>query len=340
MLRFKLFRRVSFFITLLLIIISSGTIGFMLIEDWNFNDSFFMTIITISTVGFGAVHPLSPNGMIFTSILIISSFGTFAFAINSITSFLAGGEYKRFLIERKEMKELEKLKNHVIICGFGRVGMQVAMDLKAHETPFVIIENDREFLSTFENEHDFKILVGDASQDENLIKAGIHSAKALISCLPKDADNLYVVLSAKEIKKDLLVISRASNQSTVNKLRIAGAQNVIMPNAIGGSHMASLISTPDVVEFIDIIRLQGSQGANIESISFNDLPDQFRNKTIGELEAKKITGVTIIGFRAPNGEYFINPDNEIEVVPQSKLFVLGNQEQIKKFNKLFGISNG
>ncbi len=340
MLRFKLFRRVSFFITLLLIIISSGTIGFMLIEDWNFTDSFFMTIITISTVGFGAVHPLSPNGMIFTSILIISSFGTFAFAINSITSFLAGGEYKRFLIERKEMKELEKLKNHVIICGFGRVGMQVAMDLKAHETPFVIIENDREFLSTFENEHDFKILVGDASQDENLIKAGIQSAKALISCLPKDADNLYVVLSAKEIKKDLLVISRASNQSTVNKLRIAGAQNVIMPNAIGGSHMASLISTPDVVEFIDIIRLQGSQGANIESISFNDLPDQFRNKTIGELEAKKITGVTIIGFRAPNGEYFINPDNEIEVVPQSKLFVLGNQEQIKKFNKLFGISNG
>jgi voltage-gated potassium channel len=144
----------------------------------------------------------------------------------------------------------------------------------------------------------------------------------------------------KELKKDLLVISRASNQSTVNKLRIAGAQNVIMPNAIGGSHMASLISTPDVVEFIDIIRIQGSQGANIESISFNDLPDQFRNMTIGELEAKKITGVTIIGFRGPDGQYIINPDNDTEVVPQSKLFVLGNLEQIKKFNKLFGISNG
>ena len=340
MLRFKLFRRISFFLTLLSIVISSGTVGFMFIEGWNFTDSFFMTIITISTVGFGAVHPLSSNGMLFTSVLIISSFGTFAFAINSITSFLAGGEYKKFLIERKEMKELDKLKNHVIICGFGRVGMQVAMDLKAHDTPFVIIENDREYINNFENEHDYMVLVGDASQDENLIKAGIHQAKALISCLPKDADNLYVVLSAKELKKDLLVISRASNQSTVNKLRIAGAQNVIMPNAIGGSHMASLISTPDVVEFIDIIRIQGSQGANIESISFNDLPDQFRNMTIGELEAKKITGVTIIGFRGPDGQYIINPDNDTEVVPQSKLFVLGNQEQIKKFNKLFGISNG
>ncbi len=340
MLRFKLFRRISFFLTLLSIVISSGTVGFMFIEGWNFTDSFFMTIITISTVGFGAVHPLSSNGMLFTSVLIISSFGTFAFAINSITSFLAGGEYKKFLIERKEMKELDKLKNHVIICGFGRVGMQVAMDLKAHDTPFVIIENDREYINNFENEHDYMVLVGDASQDENLIKAGIHQAKALISCLPKDADNLYVVLSAKELKKDLLVISRASNQSTVNKLRIAGAQNVIMPNEIGGSHMASLISTPDVVEFIDIIRIQGSQGANIESISFNDLPDQFRNMTIGELEAKKITGVTIIGFRGPDGQYIINPDNDTEVVPQSKLFVLGNQEQIKKFNKLFGISNG
>lgn len=340
MLRFKLFRRVSFFISLLLIVITSGTVGFMIIEGWNFTDAFFMTIITISTVGFGAVHPLSPNGMIFTSILIISSFGTFAFAINSITSFLAGGEYKRFLIERKEMKELEKLKNHVIICGFGRVGMQVAMDLKAHGTPFVIIEIDRDCINNFDNEDDVMVLVGDASQDDNLMKAGIQNAKALISCLPKDADNLYVVLSAKELKKDLLVISRASNQSTVNKLRIAGAQNVIMPNAIGGSHMASLISTPDVVEFIDIIRLQGNQGANIESVSFNDLPDQFKNMTIGELEAKKITGVTIIGFRGPDGKYVINPDNETEVVPQSKLFVLGNQEQIIKFNKLFGISNG
>lgn len=339
MLKSKLFRRISFFVFLLLTVISAGTFGFMLIEGWNFIDSFFMTIITISTVGFGVVHPLSNSGMIFTSVLIISSFGTFAFAINSITSFLAGGEYKRFLMERKEMKEFDKLKNHVIICGFGRVGIQVAYDLKAHGTPFVIIESDRDIIEEFENEHGFLFLVGDSTQDENLVKAGIHHAKALISCLPKDADNLYVVLSAKELQKSLLIISRASNQSTVNKLKIAGAENVIMPNAIGGSHMASLISTPDVVEFIDVIRLQGNSGVNIESISFSELPDRFRNKTIGQLEAKKLTGVTIIGFRTPSGEHIINPDFDIEVVPKSKLFVLGTQEQIEKLNKLFGISH-
>lgn len=318
---------------------TAGTSGFMIIEEWNFVDSFFMTIITISTVGFGAVHPLSPEGMMFTSILIISSFGTFAFAINSITSFLAGGEYKRFLMERKEMKEFDKLRNHVIICGFGRVGLQVALDLKAHHTPFVIIENDRSIIEEYENEHNFLFLVGDSTLDENMIKAGIHNAKALISCLPKDADNLYVVLSGKELNKKLLIVSRASNQSTVNKLKIAGAENVIMPNAIGGSHMASLISTPDVVEFIDVIRLQGNSGVNIESISFSELPDEFKNKTIGQLEAKRLTGVTIIGFRTPSGEYIINPDFDIEVIPQSKLFVLGTQEQIIKLNQLFGLSN-
>ena len=335
----KLVRRISFFVFLLIGIITTGTIGFMFIEKWNFIDSFFMTIITISTVGFGQVHPLSSEGMLFTSVLIILSFGTFAFAINSITSFLAGGEYKRFLTERKEMKEFDKLKNHVIICGFGRVGIQVALDLKAHNTPFVIIENDRASIDAYENEHDFLFLVGDSTLDENIVRAGVHSAKALISCLPKDADNLYVVLSAKELNSKLLIVSRASNQSTVNKLKIAGAENVIMPNAIGGSHMASLISTPDVVEFIDVIRLQGNAGVNIESISFSELPDEFKNKTIGQLEAKRLTGVTIIGFRTPSGEYLINPDFDIEVVPQSKLFVLGTQEQINKLNKLFGISH-
>ena len=165
MLKSKLFKRISFFVFLLLTVISAGTFGFMVIEGWNFIDSFFMTMITISTVGFGVVHPLSNTGMIFTSILIILSFGTFAFAINSITSFLAGGEYKRFLMERKEMKEFDKLKDHVIICGFGRVGLQVAYDLKAHGTPFVIIENDRDIIEEYENEYGFLFLVGDSTQD-------------------------------------------------------------------------------------------------------------------------------------------------------------------------------
>ena len=339
MFKSKLFKNIYFFVGLLVGVITCGTIGFMLIEDWSFVDSLFMTIITISTVGFREVHSLSSGGMIFTSILIISSFGTFAFALKSITNFLAGGEYRRYVKDKKIMKEMNKLQKHVIICGFGRVGMQVAEDLKAHGTKFVVIENNEEIISEFEGQPGYLFLKGDSTLDENLIRAQISTAKALICCLPKDADNLYVVLSAREIKNNLFIVSRASNQSTVNKLKIAGAQNVIMPDAIGGSHMASLISNPDVMEFLDIIRVQGYKGANIESISFNELPDQFKNKTIGQLEAKRLTGVTIIGFKTPNGDYLINPDFEIEVVAQSKLFVLGSPEQIEKLNHLFGLSH-
>ena len=339
MFKSKLFKNIFFFIALLLFVITIGTIGYMFIEGWGFIDSLFMTMITISTVGFREVHPLSTNGMLFTSFLIISSFGTFAFAIKSITNFLAGGEYRRYINERNTMKEFDKLNNHVIICGFGRVGMQVAEDLKAHGTRFVVIESNEEIIKEYEIQPGYLFHKGDSTLDENLIKARITSAKALICCLPKDADNLYVVLSARELKGNLFIVSRASNQSTVNKLKIAGAQNVIMPDAIGGSHMASLISNPDVMEFLDIIRVQGYNGANIESISFNELPDQFKNKTIGQLEAKRLTGVTIIGFKTPSGEYLINPDYEIEVVAQSKLFVLGNPSQIEKLNNLFGIEH-
>jgi voltage-gated potassium channel len=339
MFKSKLFKNIYFFVGLLVGVITCGTIGFMVIENWSFVDSLFMTIITISTVGFREVHPLSPIGMIFTSILIILSFGTFAFALKSITNFLAGGEYKRYVKDKKILREMNKLQKHVIICGFGRVGMQVAEDLKAHGTKFVVIENNEEIITEYEGQPGYLFLKGDSTLDENLIRAQISTAKALICCLPKDADNLYVVLSAREIKNNLFIVSRASNQSTVNKLKIAGAQNVIMPDAIGGSHMASLISNPDVMEFLDIIRVQGYKGANIESISFNELPDQFKNKTIGQLEAKRLTGVTIIGFKTPDGEYLINPDFEIEVVAQSKLFVLGSPEQIEKLNHLFGLSH-
>ena len=339
MFKSRLFRKIYFFVGLLVSVIIIGTFGFILIEGWGVVDSLFMTVITISTVGFGEVHTLSLYGKLFTSFLIISSFSTFAFAIKSITNFLAGGEYRDYINEKKRKMEFEKLHNHVIICGFGRVGTQVAEDLKLHGTEFVVIETNEESFSRHDSMAGYLFLKGDSTLDENLIKAGILKAKALICCLPKDADNLYIVLSARELKKNLFIVSRASNQSTVGKLKIAGAQNVIMPDVIGGSHMASLISNPDVMEFLDIIRVQGYNGANIESISFNELPDQFKNKTIGQLEAKRLTGVTIIGFKTPNGEYLINPDFEIEVVPQSKLFVLGNPAQIEKLNHLFGISH-
>ena len=331
LLRSKLFSKIYYFLGLIVLIVAGGTSGYMIIEGWEFVDSFYMTIITISTVGFGEVADLTVYGKLFTAFLIISSFGTFAYAITSITRYLVGGEYRRYLKEHKIMRETDKMNNHVIICGFGRVGYQVANDLLSSNDDFVVLELDEKVIEENEGQDDIMFLRGDSTDDSILEKAGIQRAKAIITCLPKDADNIYVVLAAREFNKGILIVSRASQNSAVSKLKMAGANNVIMPDSIGGSHMASLIANPDVMEFLDIIRVQGNLGANIESIAFNEFPVDFQNKTIEELKSKRISGVTIIGYKDKDGEYQINPPMETKVVEGSRLFVLGDDSQIKKF---------
>jgi voltage-gated potassium channel len=335
----KIFRKIYFFLLLLILVIGLGTSGYVLIEGWGLLDSFYMTIITMSTVGFGEVHELSDSGRIFTAFLLISCFGIFAYTISSLTSYVVGGEYRKNLRDSKVLRNMKNMKDHIIICGFGRVGKQVAEDLKLFEIPFVVIENDELILKDLEADESLVIVKGDATREGMLDKAQLSTARGVITCLPKDADNVYVVLACREGNHKLNIVARASLNSAVSKLKLAGANHVIMPDSIGGSHMASLICNPDVVEFMDAIKVQGHSGVNIETISFNELPEEFRNKTIGQLEAKRITGVTIIGFKTPEGQYIINPDYEIEVVQHSKLFVLGAAEQIQKLNSIFGINH-
>ena len=333
----KIFRKIYFFLMLMVLVIGLGTSGFMLIEGWGFFDAFYMTIITMSTVGFGEVHELSDPGRLFTAFLLISCFGIFAYTISSLTSYVVGGEYRTNLRDSKVLRKMKSMNEHIIICGFGRVGKQVAEDLKLFRIPFVVIENDESILKDLETDESLVFVKGDATREGVLDKAQLSKARGIVTCLPKDADNVYVVLASREGNQHLNIVARASLNSAVSKLKLAGANHVIMPDSIGGSHMASLISNPDVIEFMDAIKVQGHAGVNIETISFNELPEEFRNKTIGQLEAKRITGVTIVGFKTPEGQYIINPDYETEVVPHSKLFVLGSAEQIQKLNSIFGI---
>lgn len=295
-----------------------------------------MTIITVSTVGFREVAELSTEGKFFTAFLIISSFGSFAFAITSITTFVVGGQYRKHLREYKMTQQLKKMKDHVIICGYGRVGSQVASDLRSNGIEYVILEKDEHLIS--HQDDDTSFLYGDSTDDEILKRASIGTAKAIITCLPKDADNLYVVLSARQFNSEVLIVSRASAPSSVSKLKFAGADNVIMPDAVGGSHMASLIANADVMEFIDNIRVKGYMETNVESISYEELPAKLRNLTIGDLDSRTITGVTIVGFKSINGAYIINPDMDIKVDEGSKLFVLGNTKQIRKLVEHFELN--
>ncbi|MBL4705137.1 MAG: potassium channel protein [Flavobacteriales bacterium] len=338
LLNFKLFYKIFYALFLLALIIVIGTVGFMLIQDeYSLLDAFYMTIITVSTAGFNEVGDLSDDGRLFTAFLIITSFGTFAYALTSITSYLVGGEYKVYFKEFRMLKDLYKLEDHVIVCGYGRVGRQAVSQLIAHNQTFVVVEQDPEIIEKFHLEKQFPYLKGDATTDEDLMKAGIAKAKAIITTLPSDSDNLFVVLTAREINSKLTIISRASKSSPVRKLKIAGANNVIMPDSLGGSHMASLVITPDVVEFLDNISIQGESEVTLEAISFDEIPADAKYKTLADLNKKYNTGCNIIGFKDPKGEYTINPDWTTEIVAGSTLIVLGKPEQITRLNRIFGI---
>lgn len=335
---FKLFYKIFYALFLLALIIIVGTVGFLFIEDeFTLLDAFYMTIITVSTAGFNEVGDLSDAGRLFTAFLIITSFGTFAYALTSITSYLVGGEYRKYFKEYRMLKNLEELQGHVIVCGYGRVGTQAVSQLSAHNRNFVVIEQDDAIIDRFESEKKLRYLKGNATTDEDLVKAGIDRAKALITTLPSDSDNLFVVLTAREINPKLKIIARASKASSVRKLKIAGANNVIMPDSLGGSHMASLVVTPDVIEFLDSISIQGESEVMLEAISFDKLPAETKYKTIDDLNAKYQTGCNIIGFKGPDGNYVINPDGGTEIIPNSTLIVLGNPDQITELNSVFGI---
>ena len=335
---YRYFKKIYVAIFFFNVIVHTGTFGFVLVEDFSWADAFYMTIITVSTVGFGEVHELSPEGRLFTSLLIVTSFGTFAYAVTSITRYLVGGEYREYFKDYRVNTEIRKLSNHVIICGYGRNGSQAANNLRAHNQPFVVIKSHEEIVTRLRTEKKVLYVEGDATKDEHLQMAGLLRAKALITTLPKDADNLFVVLSARELNPKLTIISRASNDNSDRKLRIAGADNVIMPDKVGGSHMASLVMTPDVIEFLDQLSLQGANEINLEEITFSNIPEDFRYKTIRELDSRYKTGTTIIGFKTPQGEYIINPSPDTEIIPDSKLFVLGNPEQIGRLNEIFGVT--
>ena len=305
-----------------------GTIGYVLIDNFSWFDAFYMTIITVATVGYGEVAPLSISGKLFTAFLIITSFGTFAYAVSSITKFVLDGEFNEFFKNRKLNATIEKLSNHVIICGYGRNGRQAAQVLKKHKKRFVVIENKTSLTSTLNHKFSDLVITGDSTQDEVLIKAGILRAQALITTLPVDADNLFIVLTARNLNKNLTIISRASEDNSDTKLKIAGANNVIMPDKVGGAHMASLVMKPDVMEFIDHITAEGGDNINLEEISFDRIPDELKNKTLKDLEIRNRSGANIIGYKTAQGEYIVNPSADTLIIAESKLFVLGTQEQI------------
>jgi voltage-gated potassium channel len=310
-----------------------GSVGYVFLEGYSPVEALYMTLITVSTVGFREVRPLSEPGMVFTSLLIISSIGTFAYAISALTTYFVDGEYRNTFKAARLKKEIDKLENHVIVCGHGRVGEMAVSELRDHDTTVVVIESDESKCEELRQEG-FLVIAGDATRDKNLEEAGIDRAKALISTMPVDSENLYVILSAREKNSNLLLISRASQINSVHKLRVAGADNVIMPDKVGGAHMASLVAMPDVVEFLDHISIQGADSINLEEISLDQFPDAMNKSTLGEIVEHNRIGVNVVGLKRSTGEYEINPGPDTQLDGTCKLFVLGTSEQIRALNRM------
>ena len=333
----KLFReKIYTAIVLLVILLAVGILGFRFMSEYSWIDALYMTVITVTTVGFGEVHPLDDTSKIFTVFLILTSVVILGYAIKVITEYILSKNDFEELKQKKMQKKIDGFNNHIIICGYGRNGKQAAQKLLAYNKPFVVIEKNKEIIDKFQSEL-LPFVYGNANEDEVLLQAGIDRADTLISALPNDADNLFVVLSARQINKTMNIISRASQETSYQKLKLAGANNVILPDRIGGDHMASLVVVPDLIEFIDNLSIIGKGNVNIEEVAVEKLFTTSKIETLRHLDLRKKTGCTVIGYKNEMGEYIVNPGADMQLKPNSKIIVLGRPEQIEKLNSVYNI---
>jgi voltage-gated potassium channel len=324
-------------IALLLLILALvfGVGGYMIIEGFTFLDAFYMTIITLSTVGYTEVRTLSELGRAFTSGLIIFNLAVFTYSASAFTYYVIQGELFKTFHYISLNKQIRQLKNHVIICGFGRYGKEVIAYFLKHKLPFIVIENNRErIMEIQEMDKTIVYIEDDATQDDVLVKAGIDKARAIISTLPDDSDNLFVALSARQLNKDITIITRAKEYKSVRKMQLAGADHVMMPEQIGGFFMANLVNKPNASEFFAYISDEITHDIGFEEVRYEVLPESWKGRTIQNLGIREQTGSNVIGYRSPDGKYVVNPAPDIKLMPGSSFIILGNKEQIDKLKDL------
>jgi voltage-gated potassium channel len=319
-----LWRRLLPVILLVTFIISFGTAGYMLIERWSFLDSLYMTIITLSTVGFKEVGELSTGGRLFTIILIIGGVGTVLYALSAGARFLLEGELQAAFGRRRLEKKVRELKNHYIICGFGRMGKIIGKELKNKGVQFIAIEKNP---VSYEKE-EVLILEGDASQDDILKESGIERAKGLITVLPTDAENLYVVLSAKGLNPDLYIVARAGEEGSEKKLLRAGADRVISPYYIGGLRIAHTVLKPAVVDFIEFATKAGNIDLQMEEIPIPE-GSGLIGLTLDQCGMGKELGLIVVAIKRATGEMRFNPTFRTTIKLGDTLIVLGEVSKLK-----------
>lgn len=326
----KSFRHFRNAIVVLFFIILTGTSGFMVIEGWNFTDSLYMTIITITTTGFEEVHQLSKEGEIFTLILLMISFGTVIYIGGTGIQILIESKFFR---RKKMQKRIERLRDHYIVCGFGRMGSHICRELVESDVNFVVIENNEENFATLDK-LGYLYDTGNASSDSTLTRAKINTAKGLAAVLSSDAENVFTTLSAKSLNPNIFVVARAVEYSTESKLLKAGADRVVKPYELGGHRMAEILLRPGVMDFIDVVAGKKKVDLNIEEITVKK-GSSMHKKTLAELPLRTEFNVIIVAIQnEEKGIFIYNPKSDTIVDEGNKLIAIGERSSLDKLREL------
>lgn len=318
-------------------ILFAGTLGYHVIEGWSFFDSLYMSVITLATVGFGEVHPLSQNGRIFTMLFIIAGVGLVTYTVGMLARMVIEGEIQQLFGRRRTMTKIMKLKDHYVICGFGRIGQMVAAEFERRPMPFVVIESNPEKARRMPP--DYPIVVGDATEEEVLLNAGIERARGLVTVLHSDAANLFVTLSAREINPRLFIIARYEEERTKNKLVRAGADKVVSPYIIGGTRMAMAALRPAVIDFIELATQSESLGLQMEEILVPG-SSPLIGQNLKDSNIRSGLDIIIVAIKKRSGHMEFNPSATTVIGEGDRMIAIGETNQLQKLEYMLGVIHG
>ncbi|HMK36330.1 MAG TPA: potassium channel protein [Desulfomonilaceae bacterium] len=321
----------------IILVLAVGAAGYRLIEGWSWLDAFYMTVITITTIGFKEVHDLSVHGQIFTLFIIFSGIGVVYYAFLTSTTLVVEGEIKKILTRRRSMKAIQKLRDHFIICGFGRMGSFICEQFHARGIPFVVVEHKQELQDKIAHAGYF-LSPGDATEEDVLRAAGIEHARGLVSVLDSDAANVYAVLTARELNRDFAIIARAGEETADKKLRRAGATRVISPYKIGGMRLVMGILKPALMSFLEVAMDYKKFDIEIEEIAVGR-DSTYSGKKLIDTDIRKDLDLIIIAVKKRDGQMVFNPGPDTVVEDDDTLLAMGKRKDLEILERMAG-SNG
>ncbi len=314
------------------VVLAAGTVGFTTIADYPVFDAFYMTLMTITTVGYAEIHPLTRAGRVFNSFVIFVGVSTMFLAVGATTQTIIELELSQYFLKRRVRRMIDKLDDHFIICGFGRVGRGAANELQRAGVPFIVIDNHDDKVERAMKSGMLAVL-GDASRDENLRDLGISRAKGLIAALSSDADNLFLILSAKGLNPELIISARVSEEGSEQKFRRAGADSVFAPYDITGTRLAQAILRPHVATFLDFTTMGMGLNVSIEQVRVSERSECI-SKSLGQIQLRRQVGVIVLAIRKAGGTMLFNPDADAEIAAGDFLIAMGDAAQLRRLEEL------